>query len=154
MSLSFVYAFDTMAHHILVASEASSITTLYFSAKGSLEISSDIIVGPRPTWLTSHKSHPGMVFTGLEESDGKVVALRYDEQGEGEVISEASSGGQGPCSLLATRDEILIANVREISASSLMRLSYACVISTNPGLSEFFPYLRLLSSPLPPRPFS
>jgi len=113
-----------MAHRILVASEASSITTLYFdSAVGSLEISSDIIVGQRPSWLTSHKSHPGMVFTGIEQSDGKVVALRYDEQGEGEVISEASSGGQGPCSLLATRDEILIANVREISASSLMRLS-------------------------------
>lgn len=103
-----------MAHRILVASDASNITTLYFdSAAGSLEVSSDITIGHHPSWLTSHKSHPSMVFTGLEQSDGKIVALRYDEHGGGVVVSEASSAGQEPCCVLATRDEILIANVCE-----------------------------------------
>ncbi|KIM36813.1 hypothetical protein M413DRAFT_77727 [Hebeloma cylindrosporum] len=102
-----------MAHRILVASNSSNITTLNFDpAAGSLEISSDVHVGHRPSWLTSHESHPAIVFTGLEQTDGKVVALRYDEHGKGEVISEASSAGQEPCYLLATRDEILIANYR------------------------------------------
>ena len=144
-----------MAHRILVASDTSNITTLSFdSAAGSLEVSSDINVGHRPSWLTSHKSHPAVVFTGLQQSDGKVVALRYDEHGVGEAVSEASSAGQEPCSLLATQDEILIANVRERFSALIMHPVNPCVISTDPGLSAFFPYLPLLGSPFPRRPFS
>lgn len=143
-------------HRILVASNASNITTLSFdSAVGSLEVSSDINVGHRPSWLTSHESHPAMVFAALEQSDGKVVALRYDEHGRGEAVSEASSAGQEPCCLLATRDEIFIANVGlKFSARSLMLPIDPCVISTDPGLSVFFPYLRLLGSPFPRPPFT
>jgi 6-phosphogluconolactonase (cycloisomerase 2 family) len=143
-----------MAHRILVASNANNITTLYFDAAvGSLEVFSDVNVGHRPSWLTCHESHPAMVFTGLEQSDGKVVALRYDEYGGGEVVSEVSSAGQEPCCLLATRDEILIANVGEKNFCFIIDASYHCVISIIPELSEFFPYLRLLSSPLLRLPF-
>jgi 6-phosphogluconolactonase (cycloisomerase 2 family) len=101
-----------MAKYILVASYTNDITTLSFDpTPGSLEVSSDLNVGHQPSWLTSHKSRPSMVFTALHQADGKIVTLSYDEHGKGKVVSEAPSGGQNPCSLIATKTEILVANV-------------------------------------------
>jgi 6-phosphogluconolactonase (cycloisomerase 2 family) len=103
-----------MVNYILVASYTNDITTLSFdSASGSLDVSSEVNVGHHPSWLTTHKSRSALVFTALHQSDGKIVTLRYDENGKGSVVSEAPSGGQDPCSLIATQNEILVANVRK-----------------------------------------
>ena len=103
-----------MVNYILVASYTNDVTTLSFeSTPGSLELSSELNVGHHPSWLTSHKSRPSLVFTALHQSDGKIVTLSYDELGKGKVVSEAPSGGQNPCSLVATKAEILVANVRK-----------------------------------------
>ncbi|KAF8959201.1 Lactonase, 7-bladed beta-propeller-domain-containing protein [Flammula alnicola] len=100
-----------MIYHILVASYTSDITTLSFDpATASLKEISSITVGHHPSWISSHPAHPSLVWTGLEQSDGKILTLRYDENGKGRVVSETSSAGKDPCSLLVLKDEILIAN--------------------------------------------
>ncbi|KAF8181851.1 Lactonase, 7-bladed beta-propeller-domain-containing protein [Pholiota molesta] len=100
-----------MVYHILVASYSNDITTLLFDpSSATLQVSSAITVGHHPSWLTSHISHPSLVWTGLEQSDGKILKLRYDENGKGTLVSETSSAGQDPCHLFALKDEILVAN--------------------------------------------
>jgi len=51
-----------------------------------------------------------LVWTGLEQSDGKILALSLGERGTCKVISESSSAGSDPCFLWATKDELIIAN--------------------------------------------
>lgn len=73
---------------------------------------SSVSVGFHPSWITFYPGDRSIVFTGLEETEGSVVALRYDDQGKGAVRGRAPSGGADPCSLLATENgELLIANV-------------------------------------------
>jgi 6-phosphogluconolactonase (cycloisomerase 2 family) len=100
---------------ILVGSYTEEISTLLFDDdKGSLDLASTVKVGYHPSWITFHPSDRSIVFTGLEQSDGIAVALRFDERGKGEVIGKTASGGKEPCSVLATKDELLIANVSDI----------------------------------------
>ncbi|KAF9479102.1 3-carboxy-cis,cis-mucoante lactonizing enzyme [Pholiota conissans] len=100
-----------MVYHILVASYSNDITTLVFDpSSATLEVSSIITVGHHPSWLTSHPSHPSLVWTGLEQSDGKILTLRYDANGKGTLVSEVSSAGRDPCHLFALKDELLVAN--------------------------------------------
>lgn len=101
-----------MAFRILVASYTNEISTLSFDpTDGTLKVVSAVTVGHHPSWITPHPEDSSLIFAGLEQSDGKVVVVKYDESGKGEVVAEAPSGGQDPCSLLATNDELLIANV-------------------------------------------
>ncbi|KAF8161537.1 Lactonase, 7-bladed beta-propeller-domain-containing protein [Crassisporium funariophilum] len=100
-----------MANRILVASYTNDIVTLTFdSTNSSLEVTSTLTVGHHPSWLTSHPSRPSVVWTGLEQAEGKIVALGFDENGVGKVLAETSSEGEDPCSLVALDDELLIAN--------------------------------------------
>ncbi|KXN82437.1 6-phosphogluconolactonase [Leucoagaricus sp. SymC.cos] len=96
---------------ILVGSYTEEIYTLLFDdVKGSLEVVSTVNVGYHPSWITFHPNDRSIVFTGLEQSDGTVVAMRFDGVGKGVVVGKTESGGRDPCSLLATKDELLIAN--------------------------------------------
>ncbi|KAF9012735.1 Lactonase, 7-bladed beta-propeller-domain-containing protein [Cyathus striatus] len=101
-----------MAHRILVASYSNEITTLDFDSKaGSLSIKSAISVGHHPSWIAQHPKERSLVYTGLEQADGRVLVLKYDSDGKGAIVADASSAGKDPCSLLATEDdELLVAN--------------------------------------------
>jgi len=100
---------------ILVGSYTDEIYTLLFDdARGSLDVVSTVKVGHHPSWIAFHPSDRSIVFTALEQSDGTAMALRFDEEGRGEVICKTESGGKDPCSLVATADELLIANVSNV----------------------------------------
>ena len=102
-----------MVHRILVASYTNEIYTLAFDPEApSLTLTSTLTVGFHPSWITPHPTDKTIVFTALEQDDGKLVALKCDEEGRLAVISEGPSGGKDPCSLVALGDELLVANVR------------------------------------------
>ena len=102
-----------MCYRILVASYTDGLTSLVFDPKGStLKVISDIKVGTRPSWITAHPDDPTLVFTGLEQSDGIIIALKFNEDGNAAVVGQISSGGEDPASLLATSDTLFVGNVR------------------------------------------
>lgn len=101
-----------MVYRILVASYTNSITTLIFDpSKPSLGVTSSIEVGFHPSWITPHPDDASIVFTGLEDTVGKIVALKYDEDGKGTILGEIESGGDSPASLLVVDGNLLVGNV-------------------------------------------
>ncbi|KAJ7252725.1 Lactonase, 7-bladed beta-propeller-domain-containing protein [Mycena haematopus] len=109
-----------MANRILVASYTSSIQSLAFDASDStLATHSTVEVGFHPSWISFHPSDHSLVFAGLEQTEGKVVAIKYDDSGNGTVVAETSSGGADPCSLVATEDRLFVANYSSGSISVL-----------------------------------
>jgi len=109
-----------MVYHVLVGSYSNSIVTLTFDPETlTLDLTSSIIVGHHPSWLTSHPNYPSLVWTGLEQYDGKIVTLSFDENGKGKVVSETTSAGGDPCSLSIANDELLIGNYSSGTISSL-----------------------------------
>jgi len=124
---------------ILVASNASIITSLFFSPHGpTLDVTSETFVGPGPTWITGYPANPSLAFTGLTQGDGVVVALTFDDTGNGTVVGRIPSGGTNPTSLLTKMDTLFVSNVciplhlmREWHAFTdprmTPRLSWCCV---------------------------
>ncbi|KAF9561871.1 putative isomerase YbhE [Agrocybe pediades] len=109
-----------MAFHILVASYTNDIVTLTFDpTKSSLEKTSSLTVGRHPSWISSHPSHPSVVWTGLEQANGKILALSHEADGKLSLLSEVSSAGNDPCSLLITENEILVANYSSGNIASI-----------------------------------
>ncbi|KAJ7224339.1 Lactonase, 7-bladed beta-propeller-domain-containing protein [Mycena pura] len=107
-----------MPNRILVASYTSSVSTLEFDPSTSaLSAHSSVEVGPHPSWIEFYPSDRSLVFAGIEQPEGKIVAIKYDESGCGTVVAETSSGGQDPCSLVATEDELIVANYSSGSIS-------------------------------------
>jgi hypothetical protein len=70
-----------------------------------------LTVGYHPSWITPHPEDPAIWFTGLEQEDGRVVAIEYDEEGKGKVVGELSSEGAEPCTLVGYKGDLLIGNV-------------------------------------------
>jgi hypothetical protein len=103
----------TMGFQILVASHTNEILTLQFDLypESSLTVTSSLPVGFHPSWITPHPRDPSLIFSLLQQFDGKVLALKYDENGTGKVVAETSSGGESPPSLLATDTELFVAHV-------------------------------------------
>ncbi|EGO00525.1 hypothetical protein SERLA73DRAFT_178364 [Serpula lacrymans var. lacrymans S7.3] len=98
-------------HKILVSSYTDKVYTVAFDAANpSLTPLSATTVGRNPSWLTAHPTDRSVVYAGLEQPSGEVVALKFDEQGKGEVVGRAPSGGGDPCTLLATENEVIIGN--------------------------------------------
>jgi len=119
-------------YRILVSSYTDEIYTLLFDdANRRLDVVSEVKVGHHPSWVTSHPNDRSVVFTGLEQSDGIAVALKFDQEGRGEVIGTAESGGKDPCSLLATKDELLIANYSSGTVGSISLTNSPPYISTS-----------------------
>ncbi|KAJ7672681.1 Lactonase, 7-bladed beta-propeller-domain-containing protein [Mycena rosella] len=109
-----------MANRILVASYTTSIQSLTFDAPAStLTAHSTVEVGFHPSWIEVYPSDHSLVFACLETTEGKVVALKYDDSGNGSVVAETPSGGADPCSLAATANELFVANYSSGSLSVL-----------------------------------
>ncbi|KAF8216415.1 Lactonase, 7-bladed beta-propeller-domain-containing protein [Mycena galopus ATCC 62051] len=110
-----------MANRILVASYTNSIQSLDFDASAStLTTHSTVEVGFHPSWIAPQAGQSDgstLVFAGLEQAEGKVVAVKYDTSGQGIVVAEASSGGADPCSLVATENRLFVANYSSGSIS-------------------------------------
>ena len=142
------------SHIILSGSYKNAIYSLKFTPglpSNSLQLLSSIPVGHRPSWITRHPSSRSVVFTGLEQEDGKVLALEYDGEGVGRKVVEVSSGGDDPCSLLATTNELFIANVRPpLLPTPVLLIAHG---SMNPVPSQYTPShpLHPISPPSPPQ---
>ena len=102
-----------MVYRILVASYANEVYTLAFDPEApSLTLTSTTTVGFHPSWITPHPTDKSIVFTALEQDEGKIVVLKVDEEGRVTVVGEGPSGGKDPCNLVALSEDLLIANVR------------------------------------------
>ncbi|RPD57854.1 putative isomerase YbhE [Lentinus tigrinus ALCF2SS1-7] len=100
-----------MVYRILVASYTNEIYTLAFDPEApSLILTSTITLGYHPSWITPHPTDKTIVFTALEQSEGKIFVLKLDDEGRATVVGEGPSGGADPCSLLALDDQLLVAN--------------------------------------------
>lgn len=98
---------------IVAASYTNSLTLLAFSPPAVFEAVCEIEIGFHPSWVTQHPLNPSLIFAGLEQEDGEVVAVLFDTQsGKGKVVGRAKSGGGSPCTLLSTEDELIVGNVR------------------------------------------
>ena len=99
-------------YRILVASDTSKITSLFFDPNvPTLDVASETFVGLGPIWITGHPTNPSLVFTGLTQGDGVVVALTFNDTGNGTVVGHVPSGGTHPASLLTKMDALIVSNV-------------------------------------------
>lgn len=126
---------------ILVASYADSIYTLSFDPVPStgpptLNLLARTIVGHHPSWIASHPSDKSLIYTGLEQADGEVAAIKYGRGGtveEGEVVARAKSGGADPCHLLVAEDELIIGNYSSGTIATLpISTSAPYILSPHP----------------------
>ncbi|KAG7441050.1 3-carboxy-cis,cis-mucoante lactonizing enzyme [Guyanagaster necrorhizus] len=101
----------TNSYRILVASYSNNVYSLLFDpSTPSLTRTSSIEAGFHPSWITHYPGDTSLVFASLEQANGKIIVLKYDNEANGAIVAESSSGGDDPCSLLATKDQLLIAN--------------------------------------------
>jgi 6-phosphogluconolactonase (cycloisomerase 2 family) len=143
-----------MVHLVLTSTYTNDILTLAFDpiAK-TLDVVSSITVGHHPSWITFYPGDHSLVFTGLEQSDGKILALKYNEEGKGKVVAEASSGGADPCSLIATKTQLYVANVRffDTFATRFYFDLDECSTQGEQSLVSLYPRTRHIFSLLPRR---
>lgn len=100
-----------MVFHIYVGSYTNEIYTLAFDPDApSLSLASTLTVGFHPSWLAAHPSDPSIVFAGIEQTEGEIVVVKFDEGGRGSLLGRVSSGGASPCTLVATDTELLVCN--------------------------------------------
>ncbi|KAF8837788.1 3-carboxy-cis,cis-mucoante lactonizing enzyme [Paxillus ammoniavirescens] len=106
-------------HKILVGSYSDSIYTLEFGPAPSegpgtptLKLLTQVKVGHHPSWIAAHPYDNSLIFTALEQADGDVVVVKYDKDGKGRKVEEATcpSGGADPCTFLVTENELIIGN--------------------------------------------
>ncbi|KII84588.1 hypothetical protein PLICRDRAFT_117788 [Plicaturopsis crispa FD-325 SS-3] len=117
-----------MAYRIITGSYTSNISILSFSpANGSLTLQSSVDVGQRPSWIEPHTSDRSVIFAALEQLEGKVIAIKLDGDGAN-VVASISSGGDSPCHLTVTDEEVLVSNYMDGRFASI-------------PLSKDFPYL-------------
>ena len=112
-----------MVHFILTSTYTNDIVTLAFDEKAhTLNIVSSTTVGYHPSWITFYPGDHSLVFAGLEQTDGRIVAVKYDKAGKGTVVAETSSGGADPCSLTATKTHLYVANVCSSSPFTMFKV--------------------------------
>ncbi|KAJ7600546.1 Lactonase, 7-bladed beta-propeller-domain-containing protein [Mycena floridula] len=100
-----------MPFKVLAATFTDDVYTINFDpVDGSLSLVSFLTVGCQPSWLTRHPIDKSLVFTALKQPDGQVVAIKYNDQGIGAILAQESSGGDGPSSVLASADQVFVAN--------------------------------------------
>lgn len=104
-----------MQYTILVGSYSDRVYTLSFHPDTpSLSLISSVTVGHHPSWITRHPKDASLVFAGVEQTDGKIVTLKFDNSGKGVVVGEISSDGADPCSLVIVQDKLIVANVSRV----------------------------------------
>ncbi|KAI0752824.1 putative isomerase YbhE [Daedaleopsis nitida] len=100
-----------MVHHILVASYTNEVSTLAFDPEvPSLTLSSAISVGHHPSWITPHPTDESIVFTALEQADGRIIVLKLDDHARATQVGDGPSGGADPCTLVVVDDQLLLGN--------------------------------------------
>lgn len=100
-----------MNYHILVATYHDHILTLSFNPEArSVSSIASLTVGTSPSWITRNPNDPSVYFACLEQGEGVLVALKYNENGIGQVIAKVPSHGEDPCHLLVVNGELLAAN--------------------------------------------
>ncbi|KAI0785745.1 putative isomerase YbhE [Abortiporus biennis] len=100
-----------MVFRILVASYTNEVYTLLFDPDApSLTLGSSVTVGHHPSWITPHPTDPTVIFAAVEQGDGRLVALKYDSDGNGKVVANVPTLGDSPCSILSTEQGVLIGN--------------------------------------------
>ncbi|KAH9935149.1 putative isomerase YbhE [Epithele typhae] len=124
-----------MVYHILVASYANEVSTLAFDPDAptpSLSLTSTISVGHHPSWITPHPTDKSIVFTALEQDDGRLIVFKVGDEGRLTHVCERSTGGKDPCSLvtLSEPDEILVANYSSGAFTAVPITSSPSYIST------------------------
>ncbi|KAJ3772431.1 Lactonase, 7-bladed beta-propeller-domain-containing protein [Lentinula raphanica] len=107
-----------MVFTILGSSYTNDVYTYTFE-HDSLTLKSCVEVGYHPSWITYHPEDKSLVFAGLEQEEGKIVAIKYDPEYKGTKVAESYSGGKGPCSVVAVKDELFIANYSSGSVAVL-----------------------------------
>jgi len=123
-----------MAYRIYVGSYSNEISTLSFDPDAaSLSLVSTVKVGHHPSWVTSHPTEPSVIFTGLEQADGKIIAVKFDKEGHGSVVAVLSSGGKDPCTLLAAGDSLIVGNYSSGTVSTTSVLHDAPYIASSNG---------------------
>ena len=111
-----------MVYRILVGSYTNEVSTLAFDPEArTLTVTSSISVGHHPSWITPHPTDKSIVFTALEQFEGKIVVLKLDEEGRATIVGEGPSGGRDPCALVAVDDQLLLGNVRHRSSNTVPR---------------------------------
>ncbi|THU75979.1 3-carboxy-cis,cis-mucoante lactonizing enzyme [Dendrothele bispora CBS 962.96] len=109
-----------MPFTILAGSYTNDVYTLLFDPNArSLTLQNSLKVGHHPSWIVVHPEDRSLAFTGLEQADGKILAIKYDQTGNGKIVAEASSGGKDPCHLVVIGEELAIANYSTGSLSIL-----------------------------------
>lgn len=110
-------------YHVLVGSYTNAVTTLSFTADPTagpkLKVVSSIDVGHHPSWLAplpksafKGGEHRAVVFTGLEQADGQLIALGIDASGAAKKLGQVSSGGRDPASICVHPEgsEVVVGN--------------------------------------------
>ncbi|KAG2355917.1 hypothetical protein BDR07DRAFT_1301843 [Suillus spraguei] len=126
---------------ILVASYTDSVYTLSFdptppTGSPTLNLVARTLVGHHPSWIASHPSNKSLIYTGLEQADGEVVAIKYGRGGTiagGDVVARAKSGGADPCTLLVAEDELIVGNYSSGTIATFpISTSAPYILSPNP----------------------
>ncbi|KAF9524990.1 Lactonase, 7-bladed beta-propeller-domain-containing protein [Crepidotus variabilis] len=124
-----------MIYRILAASYSNNVTTLTFDdEKQTLHATESLTIGHHPSWLTSDPKYPSMVWTGLEQADGKIVALKFDQQGKGTIVGETTAGGKDPCHLVVVKGELVFANYSSGIVGSLPLSVDSCQLPVTPDI--------------------
>ncbi|KAH8103444.1 putative isomerase YbhE [Cristinia sonorae] len=109
-----------MVHTIYVGTYTNDVYTLSFNPDTqSLAQISSLTVGHHPSWLTPDPSDPSIIYTGLEQTDGKILAIRYGTDGKGAISSEQSSLGRDPCTLVASGSTLFVGNYSSSNLTTL-----------------------------------
>ncbi|KIY46087.1 putative isomerase YbhE [Fistulina hepatica ATCC 64428] len=127
-----------MSSYILVASYTDEVTTLKWTPDtGSLEVSSAVKTGERPSWLLPSTHDNTIVYAALEQGDGKIAAIKYDKDARGRVVATLPSGGSAPCALDAIPGELFIANYLSGCVAILPTSASAPYLLKEPYLVHF-----------------
>lgn len=126
-----------MVYRFVVASYTDALHTLAFDpskpADSALAHISSTTVGRHPSWVEGHPSDRTLLFTGLEQTDGQLLVLRYDpESGEGKVIEKVASGGSDPAHIFVDENQVLVGNVSGLL--NLLATPLNCFSSIPQGL--------------------
>ena len=106
-----------MGYRFVVASYTDALHILDFdpskTADSALTLISSTTVGHHPSWVENHPSDNTLLFTGLEQSDGQLLALKYNDiSARLQVLERLSSGGSDPAHILVTDSQVIVGNVR------------------------------------------
>ncbi|KAI0030865.1 Lactonase, 7-bladed beta-propeller-domain-containing protein [Vararia minispora EC-137] len=130
-----------MTHRILVGSYSRSVSTLVFDpAASALSVLASVEVGHHPSWLARHPADPALAYTGLEQADGCMLALRVDAAGRAAVVARAGAGGADPASFAALAGELIVGNYSSGNVAILPTAAAPPSIAPEPSAVHVLPF--------------